>query len=224
MLRLVHSEKIQLLLKKVVTAELISIMLAILSHVVMHRALFASEGMPLLLKPCVEGAGNQTYRLTVVPPYVNPAAVKTGKGFCLDIVGVPAGKARAGASVEATPCGSNQMNQRANQYWAIKNNNLASLQVMDTPYCFGISQASPGMLTDCSSGDAHFTVGFQGNNAGALIHTDTGLCVTASGIPPPLPGPPPPRPPSPPNTPCSTPAPAPPSAFSQMLCCRITRL
>ena len=176
----------------------------------------ASEGMPLLLKPCIKGAENQTYAVVVVPPYVSPAAVKSGKGFCLDIVGVPAGKARAGNSVEATPCGRNQMNLRANQYWAVKTNNLVSLQVMDTPYCFGITETRAGMLTNCSSSDADFTVGFKGKNAGTLIHTETGLCVTASGIPPPMPGPPPPRPPSPPNTPCSTPAPAPPSAFPQI--------
>ena len=165
--------------------------------------------MQLLLAPCVNGFDNQTYSFMTVPPYVTPAAIKNGKGFCLDI-GAPVGKARAGNAVKTTPCGGNQMNQRANQYWTVKGDTLASLQIMDTPSCFGISKTTPGMLADCSSADAQFTVGFKGKHAGTLVHKQTELCVTASGIPPPLPGPTPPRPPGPPNTPCPTPTPAPP--------------
>ena len=170
----------------------------------------ASDGMSLLLTPCIKGVGNQSFNLVKIPPYVSPAAVKTGKGFCLDIVDVPVGKANAGKLVKATPCGGNPMNQRANQYWTAKDGNLLSLQIMNTPYCFGITKSTPGMLSDCSSTDAQFTVGWKGNKPGTLVHKQTGLCVTASGIPPPLPGPTPPRPPSPPNTPCPAPSPAPP--------------
>ena len=39
-----------------------------------------SNGMQLLLAPCVNGVENQTYSVMTVPPYVNPAAIKNGKG------------------------------------------------------------------------------------------------------------------------------------------------
>ena len=140
-----------------------------------------SGGMQLSLTPCHSspGAANQTFTLTTVAPFVNPAAISTMGGFCLDIPGASPYHATAGASVSLQPCGHGPMNTRANQYWSIQGNTVRSLQLLDGPICFG-TKALVGVLDDCDSPAAQFDIGFQGTDSGPI--RQAGQCVTATGL------------------------------------------
>lgn len=175
----------------------------------------AASASQLTLSPCHKpqseqlsptqppSSGNQTFALVTVPPYVSPAALATAGGsLCVTIADASPGEAISGSAVGLRWCATSDMHSRANEYWAVRQNALQSLQAR-TPLCLGIDGAA-AELTDCSSAAAQFTVGFgaHGGRAGPLVHKQSGLCVTVDGLPPPPPPPSPPRPPPPSHQEC----------------------
>lgn len=203
------------------------------AHLVARPAGDSTSGMPLVLAPCIaSGVENQTFSFNTT------GSISTVSEFCFDIDGY---KQAIGSNVDAWPCGHNS---RSNEYWAIKLNTLVSLQP-DTPFCFGISSTpvppsrrrrrrqrtwkgagGAGILADCSSSAAQFTIGFDESKTGTLLHQQSGLCVTTGGKQPPLPpGPhpapeptPTPSPLCPPRPPAPTPPPSPPPPAGSLPC------
>ena len=180
----------------------------------------APASMPLTLSPCATGFANQTFSMTTVPPYVEKAAVSVlSGGFCLELAAKDAPK---GSPVTASGCSRTAMNLRATQYWSITPaGTIKSLQLVAAS-CFGLvnaaaaaaaaAAATAARLMDCTSADAHFSFvdGFPGGSSSStLVHTRSGLCVTAAGPPPALP-PIPPNPPVPRPSPFPFPSPPPP--------------
>jgi hypothetical protein len=133
---------------------------------------------PISLQECVQGSSNQTW-----------AFEKDGKsiasaGLCFDIGGFGTTK---GSGIYAWPCG---MGSRDNEFWAIKDGTITSLQP-NTPYCVGVKGTAVGattVLDDCTASTSAFVVDFTPTSGrGTIVHKASGLCLTA-GVKPTLPG------------------------------------
>ena len=99
-----------------------------------RRASPSSEGLPLTLSACQQGATDQIFALL---PQGNGTSVSSN-GYCLDIQHFGQ---TAGSTVYTWPCG--QGGARDNEHWVVvRNGNTSSATIASaqpgTPFCIGI--------------------------------------------------------------------------------------